>query len=119
MPKVEFNEVEVVYVSPILNVTDSFQKRELVVSTGGDYPEPVQIEVMSKMFDRLNNVAAGATINCSAWVGGRSWQKSPSDPVRYFNSLKLAYIEVVSPATVASEAAKDAQPEQESDDLPF
>lgn len=122
--QVKFIGASVVKVTPIVNVTDSFKKRTIVISLEGQYTSYVEAEVLEKSFDYVSDLKPGDIVDVSAWVGGRSWQKTPAEPVKYFNSIRLSYVKKVGGSQNNNE--QPAMPEVDnalddagSDDLPF
>jgi len=68
-------------------VTTTFVKRELVITTDGQYPEPIMIEFVQDKADLLNNVSVGENVKVSINLGGREWT-NPQGETKYFNSIK-------------------------------
>lgn len=111
-------------------VSPTFRKRELVVTTDEQYPQSIMIEFVQDKSDLLNNVAVGENVKVSINLGGREWV-NPQGETKYFNSIKGWRIEKVqSEAPAASQqmapmpAAETFAPatdfkEEEHDDLPF
>lgn len=63
-----------------------FQKRELVIVTEEQYPQPIAIEFLKNKGDLLNGLNDGDSITVSINIGGREWT-SPQGDVKYFNSI--------------------------------
>ncbi len=121
-------------INPIQEVSASFRKRELVVTTEEQYPQHILIEFTQARVDDLNNYQVGEPVKVSINLRGREWV-SPQGETRYFNSIQGWRIErmaTATPGTSASSAqmmppmpAADAfEPatnfnEEEHDDLPF
>ena len=121
-------------INPIQEVSASFKKRELVVTTEEQYPQHILIEFTQARVDDLNNYQVGEPVKVSINLRGREWV-SPQGETRYFNSIQGWRIErmaTASSGTSASSAqmmppmpAADAfEPatnfnEEEHDDLPF
>lgn len=110
-------------------VSPTFRKRELVVTTDEQYPQSIMIEFVQDKSDLLNNIAVGENIKVSINLGGREWV-NPQGETKYFNSIKGWRIEKIqSEAPTASgmapmPAAEAFAPatnfnEEEHDDLPF
>ena len=68
-------------------VSPTFKKRELVVTTDGQYPEPILIEFVQDKCDLLNNILVGQDIKVGINLGGREWV-NPQGETKYFNSVK-------------------------------
>ena len=63
-----------------------FQKREMVVVTEEQYPQPISIEFLKEKGDLLNKLKEGDKVKVSINIGGREWT-SPQGDVKYFNSI--------------------------------
>jgi len=121
-------------INPIQEVSASFKKRELVVTTEEQYPQHILIEFTQARVDDLNSYQVGEPVKVSINLRGREWV-SPQGETRYFNSIqgwRIERIATASSGTSASSAqmmppmpAADAfEPatnfnEEEHDDLPF
>lgn len=112
-----------------LQVSPTFRKRELVVTTDEQYPQSIMIEFVQDKCELLNNVSVGEEVKVSINLGGREWV-NPQGETKYFNSIKGWRIEKTQAATAtsqamppmpAAEAFAPAQNlnEEEHDDLPF
>ncbi|WP_396168259.1 DUF3127 domain-containing protein [Flavobacterium sp.] len=110
-------------------VSPTFKKRELVVTTDEQYPQSIMIEFVQDKCDLLNNVTVGEDVKVSINLGGREWV-NPQGETKYFNSIKGWRIEKNQAAAPAAQAmppmpaaeafapATDFK-EEEHDDLPF
>ena len=108
-------------------VSASFKKRELVVTTDEQYPQSIMIEFVQDKTDLLNNYNIGDNVKVSINLGGREWV-NPQGETKYFNSIKGWRIEKVQAEAPAQSAPMPAAPafqpapsftEEEHDDLPF
>jgi hypothetical protein len=72
---------------PVQNVSATFRKRELVVSTDEQYPQTIAIEFTQDKVDLLDRVREGEAVSVSINIRGREWT-SPQGDVRYFVSLQ-------------------------------
>ena len=116
-------------VGPEQQVSPTFKKRELVVTTDEQYPQSIMIEFVQDKSDLLNNIAVGENVKVSINLGGREWV-NPQGETKYFNSIKGWRIEKLQaeapaaqpmppmPAAEAFAPATDFK-EEEHDDLPF
>ena len=68
-------------------VSPTFKKRELVVTTDEQYPQSIMIEFVQDKCDLLNNVTIGEDVKVSINLGGREWV-NPQGETKYFNSVK-------------------------------
>ncbi len=110
-------------------VSPTFRKRELVVTTDEQYPQSIMIEFVQDKSDLLNTISIGDNVKVSINLGGREWV-NPQGETKYFNSIKGWRIEKLQaeapvnaqmppvPATEAFAPATDFK-EEEHDDLPF
>jgi len=109
-------------------VSASFKKRELVVTTEEQYPQHIMIEFTQDKCDLLNNYKTGEAVKVSINLRGREWV-NPQGETKYFNSIQGWRIEklqaeapqnqnVPMPAAQAFEPAPTFT-EEEHDDLPF
>jgi hypothetical protein len=80
-------EGKVKFVGEPINVTSTFIKRELVVTTNEQYPQHILIEFVQDKVDLLENLAIGTSVKVGINIAGRIWQ-SPSGEEKYFNSIK-------------------------------
>lgn len=109
-----------------------FQKREMVLLTEEQYPQPINIEFLKEKGDLLNQYSEGEQVKVSINIGGREWT-SPQGEVKYFNSITGWRIEKLtsnnteptqatqsSGSTAAPAApATDVFGEDDDDGLPF
>ena len=108
-----------------------FQKRELVLLTNEQYPQPIQIDFLSDKIDLLNSVSEGESVKVAINIRGREWT-NPQGEVKYFNSISAWRIEKVSGENTNTEApqpntfqtpapATNVNPfaDEEDDTLPF
>ena len=109
-------------------VSASFKKRELVVTTEEQYPQHIMIEFTQDKCDLLNNYKPGEAVKVSINLRGREWV-NPQGETKYFNSIQGWRIEKVQAEAPAQQAppmpaAQTFEPaanfnEEEHDDLPF
>jgi len=67
-------------------VTTSFKKRELVVTTDSQYPEHISIEFQQDKTDLLNSYAVGEPVKVSINLRGRCWV-NPQGEEKHFNTI--------------------------------
>jgi hypothetical protein len=109
-------------------ISATFRKKELVVTTDEQYPQSIMIEFTQDKSDLLNNFSVGENVKVSINLGGREWV-NPQGETKYFNSIRGWRIEKVgeaapAPQTPPMPAAAAFPPatslkEEEPDDLPF
>lgn len=107
-----------------------FQKREMVLLTQEQYPQPISIEFLSDKINLLDNVSEGETVKLGINIRGREWT-NPQGEVKYFNSITAWRLEkvadngaqptYVAPSAVATPATTNENPfaDEGDDDLPF
>lgn len=117
-------------ISEVQSFASGFQKREMVILTQEQYPQPINIEFLQDKINLLDNVSEGENVKVGINIRGREWV-SPQGETKYFNSITGWRVEKVmdnnsaepthaTPNQPASPAASNANPfEEEDDDLPF
>lgn len=115
-------------ITDVQTFASGFQKREMVLMTEEQYPQPINIEFLQEKGDLLNNLKEGDKVKVSINLRGREWT-SPQGEVKYFNSIIGWRIDNIgasnfneptqaAPASSAPEANKNVF-EEDEDDLPF
>ena len=111
-------------------VSATFKKREMVVTTDEQYPQHIMIEFTQDKCDLLDSYRVGEPVKVSINLRGREWV-NPQGETKYFNSIQGWIIEKMQaeapagapqmppmPAAEAFEPATNFN-EEEHDDLPF
>lgn len=100
-----------------------FRKRELVVTTDEQYPQPIMVEFVQDKCDLLNPIRIGQEVTISINLRGREWI-NPQGEAKYFNSIQGWRIEInerseniPDPVTMPDTNMSDNT--EEPDDLPF
>lgn len=121
-----------------MQVSASFKKREMVVTTEEQYPQHIMIEFTQDKCDLLNNYNIGEAVKVSINLRGREWV-NPQGETKYFNSIQGWRIERMGAETPVSQPMNampqsNAMPpvtptqafepatewkEEDHDDLPF
>ena len=116
-------------ITDIQTFASGFQKREMVLTTEEQHPQPINIEFLQEKGDLLNNLKEGDKVKVGINLRGREWT-SPQGEVKYFNSIIGWRVEKLDGAADFNEPV-DAKPtetkpvaeknvfEEEEDDLPF
>ncbi|MFT7350634.1 MAG: hypothetical protein ACI9XR_000346 [Flavobacterium sp.] len=110
-------------------VSASFRKRELVVTTEEQYPQFISINFVQDKCDLLNNFHVGEEVKVGINLRGREWL-SPQGETKFFNDIQGWKIDKVATQTAQSQAMPPVPPaeafapandfkEEEHDDLPF
>ena len=106
-------------------VSASFKKRELVVTTEEQYPQHISIDFQQDKCDLLNSYVVGQDVKVHINIGGREWV-NPQGETKYFNSIKGWRIEkngdapIQEPVQAQPPVQNEAPPlSEEEQDLPF
>ncbi|MFZ4435476.1 MAG: DUF3127 domain-containing protein [Flavobacterium psychrophilum] len=111
-------------------VSATFRKRELVVTTDEQYPQHIMVEFTQDKCDLLSNYKAGDGVKVSINLRGREWINQQGE-AKYFNSIQGWRIERLQDAGAAPTSAPNATTEtpafpaapsfteKDHDDLPF
>lgn len=112
-------------VTPAQQITDSYNKRELVIKTDEQYPQFILIEFgQGKCNEYLDKLNANDEVKVHINIGGREWT-NPQGEVKYFNSIKGWKIEKLSSEPQSAATQKSPFPiaepleQEEHNDLPF
>ena len=116
-------------IGEVQEISATFKKRELVVSTDEQYPQTLSIEFIQDKTDLLNKFEIGQNVKVSINLRGREWENPQTKEIKYFNSIQGWRIELLensssdddlppldnlSPFEPASETN-----DEDLDDLPF
>ena len=110
-------------------VSATFKKRELVVSTEEQYPQFISINFVQDKCDLLNNYNTGDAVKVAINLRGREWV-NPQGETKYFNDIQGWKIEKVQTEATSNSGLEPMPPaqvfapatnfnEEEHDDLPF
>ena len=110
-------------------VSATFKKRELVVSTEEQYPQFISINFVQDKCDLLNNYNTGDAVKVAINLRGREWV-NPQGETKYFNDIQGWKIEKVHTEATSNSGLEPMPPaqafapatnfnEEEHDDLPF
>ena len=116
-------------IGEVQEISATFKKRELVVSTDEQYPQTISIEFVQDKTDLLNKFEIGQIVKVGINLRGREWENPQTKEIKYFNSIQGWRIELLensnsddelpplnnlSPFEPASETN-----DEDLDDLPF
>ena len=116
-------------IGEVQEISVTFKKRELVVSTDEQYPQTLSIEFIQDKTDLLNKFEVGQNVKVGINLRGREWENPQTKEIKYFNSIQGWRIELLensssdddlppldnlSPFEPASETN-----DEDLDDLPF
>jgi hypothetical protein len=107
-------------------VSATFKKRELVVTTDEQYPQDILIEFVQDKCDLLNDLQVGQNVTVGINLSGREWI-NPQGETKYFNSIKGWRIDKANELHTSQpelqkgkkELTEPLGKENEPDDLPF
>lgn len=111
-------------------IKETFQKRELILTTEEQYPQHLKIEFVQDKTSLLDNYKEGDKVKVGINLRGREW-KSPQGEIKYFNSINGWRIEqdgggASTPSSSNGAPKKEEGPmpdmppmADEDDDLPF
>lgn len=117
-------------ISEIQTFASGFQKREMVILTQEQYPQPINIEFVQDKINLLDSISEGENVKVGINIRGREWV-SPQGETKYFNSITGWRVEKLAdnasePTQARAAAAPPAQNSNENvfdtdddDDLPF
>lgn len=100
---------------------NDFQKRELVLLTDEQYPQPISIEFLQDKTMLLDQIKEGDKVKIGINIRGREWT-SPDGQVKYFNSItgwRLDKVGAGAKQEVKPSPAEDKNGFEEEGDLPF
>ncbi|MDO5656422.1 MAG: DUF3127 domain-containing protein [Flavobacteriaceae bacterium] len=84
-----------------------FQKREIVVTTNEQYPQPISIEFTQDKISILDNINVGDNVKVSINLRGREWT-SPDGVVKYFNTLQGWRVDKIISEQITGESASNS-----------
>ena len=107
-------------INPTQNVSASFKKRELVVSTDEQFVQHILIEFAQDKCDLLNNYQVGQNVKVGINLRGREWV-NPQGETKYFNQIQGWRIdkEDSSAPTIAPAQEFTTAPSGDDSGLPF
>lgn len=115
------------FIGNTLDVSASFSKRELVVTTEEQYPQHILLEFTQDKTELLDDYNVGDSVEVSINIRGREWV-NPQGESKYFNTLQGWRIKKTGQAQPQPQTppannsiannANDFK-EEEHDDLPF
>ena len=81
---------------------NGFQKRDLVITTDGQYPQDIIIQFAQGNCALLDNLQIGQMVKIHFNLQGREWV-SPQGEVKYFNTVVGWKIELIQTTNVAQQ----------------
>ena len=71
-----------------VEINATFKKRDLVITTEGDYPQHISFQVVQDNCAMLDEYTIGEMVTVEFDIRGREWT-SPQNEVKYFNTLQI------------------------------
>lgn len=93
---------------------NDFTKRDLVITTDDQFPQPISIEFLKDKTDLLNSLKVGDGVKVGINLRGREWT-SPQGEIKYFNSVVGWRIEKAA-SNPNTESSKSTNPLLQDDD---
>ena len=87
---------------------NGFQKRDLVISTDGQYPQDIIIQFTQGNCALLDNLQVGQIVKIHFNLQGREWT-NPQGEVKYFNTVVGWKIELIQTTNVAQQQQQAPQ----------
>ena len=82
-------------IGEVQEISATFKKRELVVSTDEQYPQTLSIEFIQDKTDLLNKFEIGQNVKVGINLRGREWENPQTKEIKYFNSIQGWRIELI------------------------
>lgn len=113
----------------VQEISATFKKRELVITTDEQYPQTLSIEFVQDKTDLLNKFEVGQNVKVSINLRGREWENPQTKEIKYFNSIQGWRIELLENSNTVDdlppldnlspfEPASETN-DEDLDDLPF
>ena len=106
------------YIGATQEVSASFKKREVVVSTNEQYVQHILIEFNQEKCDVLNSYNVGDEVEVSINIKGKEWT-NPQGETKYFNSIQGWKINKVGSQQQAPQSNEPAGIGADEDDFAF
>ena len=81
-------------IGEVQEISATFKKRELVLTTDEQYPQTLSIEFIQDKTDLLNSFAVGQNVKVNINLRGREWENPQTKEIKYFNSIQGWRIEL-------------------------
>lgn len=100
-------------------VSPTFKKRELVVTTDETYPQHILIEFNQDKCNLVDNRNVGDKVKVHINLRGRMWEDKAKGVDRYFNTIQGWKIELLSQGTTPVSQVTPTVPAADEDGAPF
>lgn len=74
-------------------ITDKLRKRDIILKTGGQYPDYLKCEAINERIGPTEGLRVGDYATLNVAIGGRKVTKKDTGENMYFTSLKVLSIE--------------------------
>ena len=81
-------------IGEVQEISATFKKRELVLTTDEQYPQTLSIEFIQDKTDLLNSFDVGQNVKVNINLRGREWENPQTKEIKYFNSIQGWRIEL-------------------------
>lgn len=102
--------IKVIFATEIVG-QNGFQKRDLVITTDGQYPQDIIIQFTQGNCALLDNLQVGQMVKIHFNLQGREWT-NPQGEVKYFNTVLGWKIELIQTTNVAQPQYQQPQYQQ-------
>jgi len=90
-----------------VQVSDKYSKRELIVTTDGQYPQDISVQFGQDKCSLLDGIKEGQEVEVSYNLKGREWT-NPQGEVKYFNTIEGWKVQTV--GQVAQQPVQSTEP---------
>lgn len=80
------------HIGGVEQVSDKFKKRSVVIATGGQYPQYIQLECTQDKVALLDSIQVGQEVTAHLNLRGRKWTNKEGVD-KYFNTIEAWKIE--------------------------
>ncbi len=103
-------------IGDVIEVSDSFKKRQLVIVTEDRYPQYLNTQLVQDKVSLLDNLKKGDIVELNINLRGREWPDPKSGELKYFNTLDVwTLVKLEDAPTTSVEGPNELGP----NDLPF
>ncbi len=76
-----------------VQITDKLRKRDIILKTGGQYPDYLKCEAINERIGPTETLRVGDYATLNVAIGGRKVMKKDTGENLYFTSLKVLAVE--------------------------
>ena len=70
-------------IGDVQEISSTFKKRELVVTTEEQYPQTISVEFVQDKTDLLNSFKVGQNVKVNINLRGREWENPQTKEIKY------------------------------------